>query len=79
MRFKVMTWESENVRPNSIFGVLEDGTDALLPIPTRCGIWVDYHAGDEAQFEFADEAKKAIEVAGFYLFGAGAALTRGAT
>jgi hypothetical protein len=73
MQFAIMVWTSQSVaRANTIFGVIEHESAAQLPqLPN--GHWANFRVPiDERRFKFAQDAKKAIEGHGYYLFGASA-------
>ncbi len=76
MRFAIMTWAGDDVMAESIFGVLdEQSPDGPLPPLSPNGFWADFCAVDERQFKFADDAKVSIHQHGYYLMGAGLAMT----
>ena len=71
MRFAIKTWAGDDVRPESIFGVIDEKGSGKLPALSPHGHWADLRIIDETQFKFADEAKKSIGKDGYYLLGAG--------
>jgi hypothetical protein len=76
MRFAVMMWAGDDVKAESIFGVIdEQNPDATLPPVSSNGFWADFLVIDERQFRFADDAKASIDKQGYYLMGAGVAMT----
>ena len=70
MRFAIMTWAGDDVRPESIFGLTDEKGSGMLPALSPYGFWADFRTIDETQFKFADDAKKSIERDGYYLMGA---------
>jgi hypothetical protein len=70
MRFTIMTWAGDDVRPESIFGVVDQEGSGRLPALSPHGYWADFRIIDETQFKFAEEAKKSIGKDGYYLMGA---------
>jgi hypothetical protein len=75
MRFAIVTWAGDDARPESIFGVIDEKGSGKLPGISPHGYWADFRIIDEAQFKFADEAKKSIGKDGYYLMGAGVTAT----
>jgi hypothetical protein len=72
MQFAIMTWTSKGARANTIFGVIDHESPVQLPqLPN--GHWASFRVPiDGRRFKFAQEARKAIEDHGYYLFGASA-------
>lgn len=75
MQFAIMQWVSEFAKPTSMFGVLDKGNPGKLPMLSTKGHWADYRTVDERSFKFSAEAKTAINATGYYLMGAGVAVT----
>jgi hypothetical protein len=72
MQLAIMTWTGRSARSGTIFGVVDHQNPAQLPqLPN--GHWAGFRVPiDERRFKFAQEARKAIENHGYYLFGASA-------
>ena len=72
MRFAIMTWVPtiDNAKIGTIFGILDNDAPGNLPLLPN-GYWEHYHIADERTLKFAEEARKAIALHGYYLLGAG--------
>jgi hypothetical protein len=72
MQFAIMLWTSNSARAGTIFAVIDHKSPTQLPqLPN--GHWANFRVPiEERRFKFAQEAKKAIEDHGYYLFGASA-------
>ena len=76
MRFAVMMWAGDDAKAKSIFGVIDErNSHATLPPLAPNGFWSDFVVIDARQFRFAEEAKTSIDQHGYYLMGAGVAMT----
>ena len=74
MRLTLKTWISnrDDVRAESLFGVVDADNPDLLPTTLASGHWETFRTIDESDFKLAEEAKSAISKNGYYIFGAGA-------
>lgn len=71
MRFEIFSWVSNVDSPGSgsILGIVDKDNPCPLPAISAQGYWSEFRSIDERQFKFAEDAKKAIALHGFYLMG----------